>query len=351
MRSGLHRRLAEARGPPLNGFMYLIYFEEPYGLLSIGVRGRLPLYSPPMSLIVTGTIGIDTVHTPTGKAEGVSGGSCAYFAAAASLLTKVRIVAAVGGDWPEEHRQILNSFENICLEGLETRPDSKTFAWGGRYLDDMNHRETLYTNLGVVEEAPPKIPDKYKDSEYIFLANTHPGVQMELLSHFRKRKLAVADTMDLWINIARDELVALLAKVDGLALNYEEAEQLTDQRNPVSAARKILDMGPSFVIVKKGEHGAILVHKDGVAVIPAYPSSLEFVVDPTGAGDSFAGGFMGYLASKDKTDFQSIQTALAWGTITASFTIEAFGLERLRNLKLEDIKDRLQRFQAAARVG
>ncbi len=274
-----------------------------------------------MSLIVTGTIGIDTVHTPTGKAVGVSGGSCAYFAAAASLLTKVRIVAAVGGDWPDEHRQILNSFENICLDGLESRPDSKTFAWGGRYLDDMNQRETLYTNLGVVEEAPPKIPEKYQDSEYIFLANTHPAVQMELLSHFPKRKLAVADTMDLWINVARDELVALLAKVDGLALNYEEAEQLTDQRNPVSAARKILDMGPSFVTVKKGEHGAILVHQDGVAVLPAYPSSLEYVVDPTGAGDSFAGGFMGYLASKGTTDFQSIQPAFAWGSEPASYKI------------------------------
>ena len=304
-----------------------------------------------MSLIVTGTIGIDTVHTPTGKAEGVPGGSCAYFAAAASFQTPVRIVAAVGGDWPEEHRTILESFDNVCLAGLETRADSKTFAWGGRYLDDMNQRETLYTHLGVVEEAPPTVPEKYRDCKYVCLANTHPGVQAHLLSHFPDRKLAVADTMDLWINVARSELVSLLGQLDGLALNYEEAEQLTDTRNPVTAARKILEMGPTFVTVKKGEHGAILVHQDGVAVLPAYPAELEHVVDPTGAGDSFAGGFMGYLASTGKTDFRSIQTALAWGTVIASFTIESFGLDRLREITRADIDERMREFQAAARVG
>ncbi len=304
-----------------------------------------------MSLIVTGTIGIDTVHTPTGKAEGVLGGSCAYFAAAAAFQTPVRIVAAVGGDWPAEHRTILESFDNVCLAGLETRPDSKTFAWGGRYLDDMNQRETLYTRLGVVEEDPPAVPDKYRDSKYVFLANTHPGVQAHLLSHFPDHKLAVADTMDLWINVARSELVSLLGQLDGLALNYEEAEQLTDTRNPVTAARKILELGPTFVTVKKGEDGSILVHQDGVAVLPAYPAELEHVVDPTGAGDSFAGGFMGYLASTGKTDFQSIQTALAWGTVIASFTIESFGLDRLREITRADIDGRMQRFQAAARVG
>ncbi len=304
-----------------------------------------------MSLIVTGTIGIDTVHTPTGKAEGVLGGSCAYFAAAAAFQTPVRIVAAVGGDWPAEHRTILESFDNVCLAGLETRPDSKTFAWGGRYLDDMNQRETLYTRLGVVEEDPPAVPEKYRDSKYVFLANTHPGVQAHLLSHFPDHKLAVADTMDLWINVAHAELVSLLGQLDGLALNYEEAEQLTDTRNPVTAARKILELGPTFVTVKKGEDGSILVHQDGVAVLPAYPAELEHVVDPTGAGDSFAGGFMGYLASTGKTDFQSIQTALAWGTVIASFTIESFGLDRLREITRADIDGRMQRFQAAARVG
>lgn len=304
-----------------------------------------------MSLIVTGTIGIDSVHTPTGSAEGVPGGSCAYFAAAASFFAPVRVVAAVGGDWPEEHRRILSSFRNVDLSGLEVRPRSKTFAWGGRYFDDLNRRETLYTHLGVVEEQPPRVPEAFHDSRFVFLANTHPAVQMELLSHFPHRTLAVADTMDLWINIANDELRALLKQVDGLALNYEEAEQLAGTRNPVTAARAILDMGPKFVTVKKGEHGAILVHREGVAVLPAYPAELEHVVDPTGAGDSFAGGMMGYLAAAGRTDLEAVQTALAWGTVTASFTIESFGLSRLRTLTREEIDRRMAAFRRAARVG
>lgn len=304
-----------------------------------------------MSLIVTGTIGIDTVHTSTGVAEGVPGGSCAYFAAAASFHAPVRVVAAVGGDWPEEHRRVLASFRNVDLSGLEVRPGSKTFAWGGRYFDDLNRRETLYTHLGVVEEHPPRVPESFHDSEFVFLANTHPAVQMELLSHFPRRKLAVADTMDLWINIADEPLKALLRQVDGLALNYEEAEQLAGTRNPVTAARRILEMGPKFVTVKKGEHGAILVHREGVAVLPAYPAELEHVVDPTGAGDSFAGGMMGYLASTGRTDLEAVQTALAWGTVTASFTIESFGLSRLQTLTREEIDRRMVAFQRAARVG
>lgn len=304
-----------------------------------------------MSLIVTGTIGIDTVHTPASKAEKVLGGSCAYFAAAASFYGPVRVVAAAGGDWPHEHRELLERFQNVSLEGLEIRPKSTTFAWGGRYFDNMNSRETLFTHLGVLEEAPPKVPDSYRDSKYVFLANTHPQVQLDLLKQFPNRKLAVADTMDLWINIAKDELLALLKEIDGLALNYEEAEQLTEQRNPVTAARKILEMGPSFVTVKKGEHGAILVHKDGVAVVPAYPAEFENVVDPTGAGDSFAGGMMGYLASTGSTDFRAVQTALAWGTVTASFAIESFSLNGLASISRTDLETRLQQFREAARIG
>jgi sugar/nucleoside kinase (ribokinase family) len=304
-----------------------------------------------MSLIVTGTIGIDTVETPTGRADKVLGGSCAYFAAAASFHTPVRVVAAVGGDWPKEHRAILQGFRGIDLDGLETRENSKTFAWGGRYHENMDHRETLYTHLGVVEEKPPCVPDSYRDSEFVFLANTHPAVQMELLDHRPDLKLAVADTMDLSINIAKPELRKLLCKINGLALNYDEAEQLTEQRNPITAAKKILDWGPQFVTVKKGEHGSILVHRDGVAVLPAYPAEIEHVVDPTGAGDSFAGGMMGQLACNGATDFESVQTAMAWGTVTASFTIESFGLDRLRSLKRPDIEQRLNQFRKAARVG
>lgn len=304
-----------------------------------------------MSLLVTGTIGIDTVHTPSGKAEGVLGGSCAYFAAAASFFTPVRVVAAVGGDWPAAHRRALEHFKNVDLSGLEHRPSSKTFAWGGRYLDDMNNRETLYTHLGVLEEPPPGVPAKFRDSEYVFLANTHPGVQLELLSHFPKRKLVVADTMDLWINVANDELMKLLKQIDGLALNYDEAELLTDTRNPITAARKILKLGPRFVTVKKGEHGAILVHEDGIAVLPAFPAEIEHVVDPTGAGDSFAGGMMGHIAAVGKTDLATIQSALAWGTIVASFTIESFGLDRLTKLTRREIDERMKQFQRATRIG
>jgi cytidine kinase len=303
-----------------------------------------------MPLIVTGTIGIDTVETPTGKVERVLGGSCAYFAAAASFQTPVRVVAAVGGDWPTDHRKALTGFRQIDLEGLEMRPTSSTFAWGGRYFDNMNQRETLFTHLGVLEEPPPKVPASYRDSEYVFLANTHPAVQLDLLGQFPGRKLAVADTMDLWINIARDELLALLKKVDGVVVNDSEAEQLTQVRNPYTAARKILDLGPSFAVVKKGEHGAILMHRDGVALLPAFPAEAHQVVDPTGAGDSFAGGIMGYLASRKKTDFQALQAALAWGTVTASFTIESFGLDGLAKLTESALKQRLDYFREATRV-
>ena len=280
-----------------------------------------------MPLLVTGTIGIDTVHTPTAIAEEVSGGSCAYFAAAAAFQHKpVRIVGAVGGDWPTEHAVLLESIEGLCLEGLERRSNSKTFAWGGRYFDNMNQRETLFTELGVLDEAPPEVPDSYSDSRLIFLANSHPAVQLDLLAKFPDRQLAVADTMDLWINIARDELLSLFKEIDGLIINDSEAEQLTEINNPISAALAIIAMGPHFVIIKKGEHGAVLVHRDGIAVVPAFPLDVDGVIDPTGAGDSFAGGFMGYLSQTNKPDFLE---AVVVGSAMASFCVEGFGLESL----------------------
>jgi sugar/nucleoside kinase (ribokinase family) len=304
-----------------------------------------------MALIVTGTIGIDTLHAPTGSAERVLGGSCSYFAAAASHLTPVRVVGAVGGDFPAEHGRLLESFTGVCLKGLERRPASRTFAWGGRYLDDMNRRETLFTELGVLEEAPPKVPADYRDSRFVFLGNTHPAVQMDLLSQFPDRELAVCDTMDLWINVARPELLTLLGKVDGVVLNDQEAMQLTEARNAVSAGRAILDLGPRFVVVKKGEHGAILAHRDGVATIPAFPADAAQVVDPTGAGDTFAGGLMAHVARTGKGDLATVQQGMAWGTVMASFTIESFGLDRLTRLDTKQIDDRMRRFQAAAKVG
>lgn len=316
-----------------------------------------------MTLIVTGSIGIDTVHTPHGSAERVLGGSCTYFAAAAAFFGPVRLVAAVGGDFREEHHGVLKRFPNVCVDGIEVRPDSKTFAWGGKYLDNMNDRETLFTELGVLAEPPPTPPPHYSDSRYVFLANTHPGVQLELLEHFPDRAFAVADTMNLWIDTARDELAALLKQVDGLVLNDEESRLLVGERNPITAGRRILDLGPTFAVIKKGEHGCILVHREGVAALPAYP--LEQVIDPTGAGDSFAGGMMGAIASgaivvdapaaarerERAVRFDTIQRSLAHGTVIASFTVEAFSLDRLASIRRDDVDARLREFQRIVRVG
>ena len=304
-----------------------------------------------MSLICTGTIGIDTVFAPTGHAERVLGGSCTYFCAAASFFAPVRLVAAVGGDFPDDFRKVLASFKNVDLGGLETRAGSKTFAWGGKYHQNMNTRETLFTELGVLAEEPPRVPPAFADSRFVFLANSHPGVQLNLLSQIKGKPLVVADTMDLWINIAKAELLVLLRKVDGLVLNYDEAELLTGKSNSVSAARHILEMGPRFVVVKKGEHGALLAHRDGLAALPAFPA--ETVIDPTGAGDSFAGGMMGSLAagtSADPGSFDAVRRSLVAGTIVASFNIESFSLERLKTLTRPELDARIQQYTAMVRI-
>lgn len=307
-----------------------------------------------MSLIVTGTIGIDTIYTPQGHREKVLGGSCTYFAAAASYYGPVRMVAAVGDDFPPAFRETLTSFKGIDTVGLELRRGSKTFAWGGKYHENMNSRETLFTELGVLGERPPAIPKAFEDSQFVFLANTHPGVQLQMMQSLPKRRLVVADTMDLWINVARTELDLLLTKIDGLVLNYDEAQQLTGKANTVAAAKHILTMGPKFVVVKKGEHGCILVHRDGVFALPAYPT--ENVVDPTGAGDSFAGGMMGHIAAHPShkgngaLSFQALREALAHGTVVASFTIEKFSLERLVGLKREELDKRYREFVGMVRV-
>ena len=195
-----------------------------------------------MSLLVTGTISIDTVHTPTEQREGVAGGSCAYFAAAASFHAPVRVVCAVGGDWPADHRELLGSFDNICLGGLDHRPQSQTFAWGGRYFENLNRRETLFTELGVLDEAPPVVPEAYRDSRYVFLANTHPAAQLELMEKFPDAALIVADTMDLWIRTELDALQELMRNIDGLVLNDSEAAMLTGQTNMVAASGQIIPM-------------------------------------------------------------------------------------------------------------
>lgn len=289
---------------------------------SLGTLGEasfgdvLNLQSGPMSLLVTGTIGIDTIYTPTGHAEKVLGGSCTYFSAAASFFGPVRIVAAVGDDFPAESRKTLSLFPSIDTQGLETRKEGlEDVRVGGKYHANMNSRDTLFTELGVVAEAPPKVPAAYSDSKYLFLANSHPAVQAGMLEQVPKRKLTVADTMDLWINVAKADLLRLLAKVDGLVLNYDEAELLTGKANSVTAGKHILDYGPRFVVVKKGEHGALLVHRDGLAAFPAYPT--ENVVDPTGAGDTFAGGMMGSISAtvwRGAIQARSTRSAALWHT-------------------------------------
>lgn len=295
-----------------------------------------------MSLIVTGSIGIDTIDGPTGRADEVLGGSAIYFAAAASYFGDVRLVAAVGEDFPEQHLDTFRHF-NVDLAGLEKRPGSKTFRWHGKYHEDMNVRDTVAVELNVLAEKLPPVPGGFRDSEFIFLANTHPAAQLALLEQFPKHKLVVADTMDLWIANEKAVLSDLLRKLDGLVLNYEESFQLTGKTNLVRAAEAIHAMGPKFVVIKKGEHGAFLLHKDGMVALPAY--AARDVVDPTGAGDTFAGGMMGYLASKGGTaDLSALRRAMAYGTVVASFTIESFSLDRLKQIKRADIDARLKQF-------
>lgn len=306
-----------------------------------------------MSLLVTGTIGLDDVVTPTGHAQQVLGGSCMYFSAAASFYTPVRLVAAVGEDFPSAFRESFKQFPGVDLTGLETRKGSKTFRWGAKYHANMNSRDTLFTELGVVGEAPPTVPSAYADSKFLFLANSPPAVQAGFLEQVPNRSLTVVDTMDLWIDVAKEDLLALLKRVDGLVLNYDEAEQLTKKLNSVSAGRHILELGPRFVIVKKGEHGCLLIHRDGICSLPAYPT--ENIIDPTGCGDTFAGGMMGFIASDksaqhDPGSFSTIRRALVHGTIVASYTIEAFSLDRLKQIKRADLDKRFDEYANMVRI-
>lgn len=295
-----------------------------------------------MSLLVTGTIGIDTVETPQQRVDDVLGGSAVYFAFAASLLHPVRLVGVVGEDFPQAFRDLLEG-QPIDTAGLEIREGAKTFRWHGKYLDDMNERESLRTDLNVVGEKPPIIPQSFHDSDYVFLANTHPGVQQEFIRQLKSPKLVVCDTMDLWINEFREDLVKTLGLVHGVVLNDGEARMLTGRKDLIHAGLEVLKFGPRFVVIKKGEHGAMLVTSDDQVVIPAYPTSK--VLDPTGAGDSFAAGMMGHLAAVDQVDTPALKTAMAYGACVASITIEGFSLDALRKANRETLDARLARFK------
>ncbi|UCG16630.1 MAG: sugar kinase [Phycisphaerales bacterium] len=294
-----------------------------------------------MSLLVTGTVGIDTVITPQGRADDVLGGSAVYFTLAAAAFTPVRLVAVVGDDFPDTFRSALTS-DRIDLAGLERRAGSKTFRWTGKYLENMNERQTLRTDLNVIAEAPPVIPDPFKDSTVVFLANTHPALQLGMRRQVPDARLVVCDTMDLWINAERDALRETLAAVDGVVINDSEAVLLTGQSDVITAGRGVLKMGPKFAVIKKGAHGAVLVTADGVTAIPAFPS--EAVKDPTGAGDSFAGGMLGYLAACESFDYAALRRALVRATVVASFTIEDFSVRRLQALTRDELDGRVAEF-------
>ncbi|AQT68356.1 putative sugar kinase YdjH [Anaerohalosphaera lusitana] len=291
-----------------------------------------------MSLLVTGSIGIDTVTTPFGVSEGCIGGSAVYFSMAASYFAPVRFLGVIGDDCPFDLRDAFRD-KTVDLTGLETRPGSKTFRWKGSYHGDMNEANTEDVKLNVLGERPPLFPDTYRDTKYVFLANTAPSLQMELLENIDHPQFVAADTMNLWIENEREDLLELLDKIDMLILNEGEARLLTGQKNLVTAAQDILKMGPRVSIIKKGEHGSLMVDSNGDCfMLPAYPTTV--VIDPTGAGDAFAGALMGYLAKIGKIDVMSIRNAMVYGTVAASFAIGDFSIHGIKAVELSRIEDR-----------
>ncbi len=299
-----------------------------------------------MPLLVVGSVALDSVETPTGSRDNVLGGSAVYFSYAASYFTSVRLVGVVGEDWPNEHTQLLRA-RKIDTEGLEVVKGAKTFTWSGKYHDNMNDRDTLDVQLNVFETFDPVLNDDYRRCKYLFLANGSPSVQLKVMDQLPAAHLTVADTMDLWINIERAALEELLRRVDGLVLNDSEAKLLTGDENLVRAGHKVREMGPKFVIIKKGEHGCMFFSEHETYVLPAFPT--EDVVDPTGAGDSFAGGMMGYLAEKDNFDPQTLKEALAFGTLVASYNVEDFSLDKMAKIERADLDLRMEQYKQMLR--
>jgi sugar/nucleoside kinase (ribokinase family) len=300
-----------------------------------------------MSLLVTGSIGIDTVTTPYGHADDVLGGTAVYFAFAASQYVPVRLVAVAGEDFPDEFRRVLETRE-IDLTGLEVRKGSKTFRWTGRFTGDMNEADTVDVQVNVLGEKAPTVPAAFLDSETVFLAVTHPTGQREVLRQLNSPRLSVCDTINLWIANERDSLLQTLKLVTGVIINDGEARQLTERVNLIEAGEAILALGPEFAIIKKGEHGSMLINADGAFPMPAYPSKL--VRDPTGAGDSFAGGVMGYLAEQGRHDTDALRRAMVRGTVAASFSIEDFSLRRVQRVTRAEIDRRVDQLVNLMRI-
>ncbi len=295
-----------------------------------------------MSLLVVGSIAFDSVETPHGVVHDALGGSATYFSYAASFFTPVRLVGVVGEDFPHTHRELLEG-RGVDTSGLIVEPGGKTFRWRGKYVGDMNSAETLEVHLNVLGTFSPDLSEAFASTPFVFLANGHPGTQRKVLRQAKSRKLVVADTMNFWIETEHDELMKLLTEVDGLVMNDGEARLLTGEVNLVAAGQKVLDLGPRFVIIKKGEHGAIFLSAEETFVMPAFP--LAHVVDPTGAGDSFAGGFMGYLASVGAVDARALKTAMAYGTVVASLNVEDFSLRRFQRTDRAEVDRRLEHYR------
>ena len=296
-----------------------------------------------MSLVVIGTVAFDAIETPFGKTDKIVGGAATYASLAASYFyKKTKIVAVVGDDF---HKEDIENFKNhgIDVEGIQIKAGEKSFFWAGKYHNDMNSRDTLATELNVLADFDPIIPESYQDCEYLMLGNLTPQVQQTVIKRMKNRpKLIVMDTMNFWMDIAMDDLLATIKMVDVLTINDEEARQLSGEYSLVKAANKILTMGPKYLIIKKGEHGALLFHEDKIFSAPALP--LADVFDPTGAGDTFAGGFIGYMAQIGTVNFNNMKNAIVYGSALASFCVEKFGTEKIKNLTQQEITARVQQF-------
>ena len=296
-------------------------------------------------LVIVGTVAFDAIETPFGKTDKILGGAATFIGLAASQFNiDSSIVSIVGGDFPQEYLDLLSN-KNIDITGIEIVKNGKTFFWRGKYHNDMNSRDTLVTELNVLADFNPIVPEYYRDSEIVMLGNLHPIVQLGVLEQMKtKPKLVILDTMNFWMDNALADLQRVIKKIDVITINDEEARQLTGEYSLVVAARKIHEMGPKYVVIKKGEHGALLFNNDNVFYAPALP--LEEVFDPTGAGDTFAGGFAGYIAKTGDTSFENMKNAVIYGSTLASFCVEKFGTERMENLSNQEMHKRLQQFKA-----
>lgn len=297
-----------------------------------------------MSLIVVGSMAFDAIETPFGKSDKIVGGAATYIAWSASNFTRpIKQISVIGGDFPGEEMKMLEA-RGVSMEGVQVKEDEKSFFWSGRYHLDMNTRDTLETQLNVLGTFKPVVPDSYQDCEFLLLGNLAPSVQLSVINQLKnKPKLVVLDTMNYWMDSAMGDLEKVLKKVDVLLVNDAEARQLSTQYSLVAAAKAIMEMGPKYLIIKKGEHGALLFNEENVFFAPALP--LEVVFDPTGAGDTFAGGFIGHLARTRDISFENMKSAIIIGSAMASFCVEKFGTTRLKELKREDIDHRIRRFQ------